>query len=57
MEAYGFALTIRLHTVINTHRGLFKYNRYVFGLASNPGIFQRLMTVLLREIPDVVVFI
>ncbi|XP_063390024.1 uncharacterized protein K02A2.6-like [Cydia fagiglandana] len=46
----------RAYTVINTHRGLFKYNRLVFGLASSPGIFQKFMVNLLRDIPDVVVF-
>jgi len=29
--------------VINTHRGLYKYNRLPFGVASAPGIFQRVM--------------
>lgn len=47
----------RKYTVINTHRGLFKYNRLVFGLASSPGIFQRLMTDVLKDIPDVMVFL
>ena len=28
------------YTVINTHRGLFKYNRLSFGIFSTPGIFQ-----------------
>lgn len=44
------------YTVINTHRGLFKYNRLVFGLSSSPGIFSRIITNLVREIPGVVVF-
>ncbi|XP_048007003.1 uncharacterized protein K02A2.6-like isoform X1 [Leguminivora glycinivorella] len=44
------------YTVINTHRGLFSYNRLVFGLASSPGIFQRLMSTLLQGIDNVVVF-
>lgn len=45
------------YTVINTHRGLFRYNRLVYGLSSSPGIFQRLMTNLLKNIPNVGVFI
>ncbi|KAG6438833.1 hypothetical protein O3G_MSEX000260 [Manduca sexta] len=45
------------YTVINTHRGLFIYNRLVFGLSSSPGIFQRIMTNLLTGIPNVAVFI
>ena len=31
------------YTVINTHRGLFAYNRLSFGIASATGIFQRAM--------------
>lgn len=44
-------------TVINTHRGLFKYNRLVFGLSSSPGIFQRIMSNLFKDIPGVEVFL
>ncbi|XP_045451587.1 uncharacterized protein K02A2.6-like [Melitaea cinxia] len=44
-------------TVINTHKGLFKYKRLVYGLSSSPGIFQRIMTNLLNDIPGVEVFI
>lgn len=47
----------RKFTVINTHRGLFRYNRLVYGLASSPGIFQRIMTNLFRDIPNSVVFL
>ena len=41
------------YTVINTHRGLFKYNRLCFGVSSAPGIFQRAMENLLKDIPGV----
>ena len=34
------------YVVINTHRGLFRYNRLPFGIASAPGIF-------LKDIPGV----
>ncbi|XP_063830254.1 uncharacterized protein K02A2.6-like [Ostrinia nubilalis] len=44
-------------TVINTHRGLFKYNRLVYGLSSSPGIFQRIMYNLLGDIPNVEIFL
>jgi hypothetical protein len=44
------------YTVINTHRGLFRYNRLVYGLASSPAIFQRIMTNVMRNIPGVSVF-
>lgn len=46
----------REYTVVNTHRGLFKYNRLVYGLASSPGIFQKLMVSLFDGLPDVMVF-
>lgn len=45
------------YTVINTHKGLFKYNRLVYGLSSSPGIFQRIMSNLLQDIPQVEVFL
>lgn len=41
----------RKYTVINTHRGLFKYSRLVYGLSSSPGIFQKCMANLFRNIP------
>ena len=44
------------YTVINTHRGLFAYNRLLFGISSAPGIFQRAMEQLLRGIPGVLLF-
>ena len=43
--------------VINTHKGLFRYNRLPFGIASAPSIFQRVMESLVREIPGVVVYL
>ena len=40
-------------TVINTQKGLFKYNRLCFGISSAPGIFQREMERLFRNYPGV----
>ena len=45
------------YVVINTHRGLFRYNRLPFGVSSAPGIFQRAMETLLQGIQNVVVYI
>ena len=45
------------YIVINTHRGLFRYNRLPFGISSAPGIFQRTMESLLQGIPKVVVYL
>ncbi|KAL0902232.1 hypothetical protein ABMA27_000152 [Loxostege sticticalis] len=44
-------------TCINTHRGLFKYTRLVFGLASAPAIFQRAMECILAGIEGTVCFL
>ena len=45
------------YAVINTHRGLFRYNRLPFGISSVPGIFQRTMESLLNGIPKVIVYL
>ncbi|XP_046546911.1 uncharacterized protein K02A2.6-like [Haliotis rubra] len=39
------------YTTINTHRGLFRFNRLPFGISSSPGIFQRCIDNLLQNIP------
>ncbi|XP_049886412.1 uncharacterized protein K02A2.6-like [Pectinophora gossypiella] len=39
-------------TVINTHRGLYRYNRLVYGLSSSSGIFQRIISSLIQGIPN-----
>ena len=44
-------------TTINTHRGLFRYNRLCFGIASAPGIFQRTIESVLGRIPGVAIFL
>ena len=43
------------YTTVNTHKGLFQYNRLPFGISSAPGIFQRAMENLLQGIPHVIV--
>ena len=43
--------------VINTHKGLFQYNRLPFGISSAPAIFQRCMDSLLQGIPRVSVYL
>ncbi|XP_039757393.1 uncharacterized protein K02A2.6-like [Pararge aegeria] len=45
------------YTVVNTHRGLYVYNRLVYGLASAPSIFQRIMEQLVVGIPNVSIFL
>ena len=45
------------YLVVNTHKGLFKYNRLPFGISSAPVIFQRCMDTLLQGIPSVICYI
>ncbi|XP_003738321.3 uncharacterized protein K02A2.6-like [Galendromus occidentalis] len=44
-------------TTINTHRGLFQYNRLVFGLKTAPAIFQRAMDQTLAGLDGVLVYL
>ncbi|XP_078253747.1 ER membrane protein complex subunit 2 isoform X1 [Rhinoraja longicauda] len=41
---------------INTHRGLFVYNRLAFGVSAAPSIFQRIMENLMKDL-NVVVYL
>ena len=43
--------------VINTHWGLFRYNRISYGDLSAPGTFQCILELLLQHIPSVVVYL
>ena len=44
------------YVTINTHRGLFKYNRMPFGVSSTPAIFQRVMDSILQGILHTIVY-
>ena len=44
-------------TTINTHRGLFQYNRLVFGLKTVPAIFQRTIEQALAGLDGVIVYL
>lgn len=45
------------YTTINTHRGMFQYNRLPFGISSAPAIFQRTIESLLQGIENTAVYI
>ncbi|XP_065361993.1 uncharacterized protein LOC135955568 [Calliphora vicina] len=47
----------RKYTTISTSKGLFQYTRLIYGLASAPAIFQKIMDSLLAGLDGVVVFI
>ena len=45
------------YVTINTHKGLFRYNRLPFGVSAAPSIFQRIMENLLQGIPHVSIYL
>lgn len=47
----------RKYVVINTHKGLYQYTRLPYGVASAPGIFQRVMENVLRDLKNTIVYI
>ena len=47
----------RKYVTINTHKGLYQYNRLPFGVASAPAVFQQTMEKILHGIPRVIVYI
>ena len=47
----------RQFVTINTHKGLYRYSRLPFGIASAPAVFQQIMEKILNGIPKVVVYI
>ncbi|GFS16096.1 polyprotein [Elysia marginata] len=47
----------KMYTTINTHKGLYQYNRLVFGISSAPSIFQRTLECLLQDIDNCVCYI
>ena len=47
----------RQFVTINTHKGLYRYNRLLFGIASAPAIFQQTMEKILQRLPCVTLYI
>ena len=44
--------TSKQYLTINTHKGLFQYNRLPFGIKTAPSIWQRAMEYTLQGIPN-----
>ena len=44
------------YLVINTHKGLLRFNRLPYGVASAPAIFQQIMEQILPKLPKVVCY-
>ena len=57
MKQVELDVELRQFTTINTHKGLYRYKRILFGIKSAPSIFQRLMDNLLQDLPGVCVYI
>ena len=45
------------YVTVNTHRGLYRYKRLPFGIASAPAIFQRVMDTILQDLPEVMCYL
>ncbi len=45
------------YVTINTHKGLYRYRRLPYGVASAPAIFQKLIETILSGVPNVVSYI
>jgi len=43
--------------ILNTHRGFYKLNRLIYGVASAAAIFQSVMEEIVLHIPGVIVYL
>ena len=60
-RAYLYQLILdeesREYVTINTHKGLFRYTRLLFGVSVAPSVFHRTLESLLAGIPNVCIFL
>lgn len=47
----------QLVVTINTHRGLYQYQRLPFGIASAPAVFQQVMDTVLQDVPGTMCYV
>ena len=48
---------LRKYVAINTHKGLYRYTRLPFGIASAPAVFQRTMDTILQGVSNVLCYL